>query len=128
LNDKQAEYLTDILTSGQHLLSLINDILDLSKVEAGQMELELGRFSLAEALEDGLTLVRERASRHGISLELKVDPLIGLVEADERKVKQVVFNLLSNAVKFTPDGGRVEVIARLVDGAAERSVRHSAYV
>src|SRR5204862_233113 len=113
LNEKQDEYLQDILGSGRHLLSLINDILDLSKVEAGRMELELETFSLAEALENGLTMVRERAANHGITLDLQVDAQIGPIEADERKVKQVVFNLLSNAVKFTPDGGQVEVSARL---------------
>src|SRR5262245_20573179 len=102
LNAKQEEYLRDILDSGRHLLSLINDILDLSKVEAGRMELELGRFSLPEALENGLTMVRERASRHGIALNLEVDPAVDVIEADERKVKQVIINLLSNAVKFTP--------------------------
>jgi signal transduction histidine kinase/CheY-like chemotaxis protein len=111
LNEKQEEYLRDILDSGRHLLSLINDILDLSKVEAGRMELELGRFSLREALENGLTMVRERASRHGIALDLNADAALDVIEADERKVKQVVFNLLSNAVKFTPDGGRVGITA-----------------
>jgi signal transduction histidine kinase/DNA-binding response OmpR family regulator len=119
LNDKQEEYLRDILDSGRHLLSLINDILDLSKVEAGHMEIELGRFSLPEALENGLTMVRERASRHGIALSLEVDPAIDVIEADERKVKQVVFNLLSNAVKFTPDGGQVGITAGL-DGDGVR--------
>jgi signal transduction histidine kinase len=123
LNEKQAEYLQDILASGQHLLSVINDILDLSKVEAGRMELELDTCSLPAALENGVTIVRERAGRHGITLDLQVDPQIGLVEADERKVKQVVFNLLSNAVKFTPDGGRVTVRARLIDGAVRVAVR-----
>jgi signal transduction histidine kinase/CheY-like chemotaxis protein len=113
LNEKQEEYLRDILDSGRHLLSLINDILDLSKVEAGRMELELGRFSLPEALENGLTMVRERASRHGIALNLEVDPAVDVIEADERKVKQVIFNLLSNAVKFTPEGGRVGITAEL---------------
>jgi signal transduction histidine kinase/ActR/RegA family two-component response regulator len=123
LNAKQAEYLEDILGSGRHLLSLINDILDLSKVEAGRMELELGTFSLDEALDNGLTMVRERASRHGITLTLDVDKAIGLIEADERKVKQVVFNLLSNAVKFTSDRGRVDVVARLVNSGVQVSVR-----
>src|SRR5204863_3623682 len=98
VNEKQEEYLQDILTSGQHLLSLINDILDLSKIEAGQMELELGEFSLRSALENGLTMLKERASRHGIQLSLDVEAGLDQVEADERKVKQVVFNLLSNAV------------------------------
>jgi signal transduction histidine kinase len=104
-------------------LSLINDILDLSKVEAGQMELEVGTFSLRAALENGLTIVKERAGRHGISLTLAVEPGLELIEADERKVKQVVFNLLSNAVKFTPDGGLVDVRARMVEGGVEIAVR-----
>src|SRR5204863_6410477 len=123
LNDKQEEYLTDILSSGKHLLSLINDILDLSKVEAGRMELELGSFSLREALENGLTMLKERAGRHGIGLSLEMDLELDVIEADERKVKQVVFNLLSNAVKFTPDGGRVDVSARLTDGEIQIAVR-----
>jgi signal transduction histidine kinase/CheY-like chemotaxis protein len=123
LNERQEEYLHDILSSGRHLLSLINDILDLSKVEAGRMELELGRFSLAEALENGLTMLRERAGNHGIELRLEVDPAIDEVEADERKVKQIVFNLLSNAVKFTPDGGQVDLSARIVDGVLTVAVR-----
>jgi signal transduction histidine kinase/ActR/RegA family two-component response regulator len=123
LNDKQAEYLEDILGSGRHLLSLINDILDLSKVEAGRMELEPSVFALTEALDNGLTMVRERASRHGITLTLDVDRDIGPIEADERKIKQVIFNLLSNAVKFTADRGRVDVVARRVDGGVQVSVR-----
>ena len=116
VNEKQAEYLRDILASGRHLLSLINDILDLSKVEAGRLELELGRFHLPAALDNALTLVRERASRHGITLDLAVDPEIGEIVADERKVKQILLNLLSNAVKFTPEGGRVAVTATAADG------------
>ena len=111
VNEKQAEYLQDILGSGRHLLSLINDILDLSKVEAGRLELELGRFHLPTALGDALTVVRERASRHGITLGLAVDPEIGEIVADERKVKQILLNLLSNAVKFTREGGRVGLTA-----------------
>src|SRR6185369_1759562 len=99
---------------GRHLLALINDILDLSKVAAGKMELDADRFPLADTLETGLTMVRERANQHCIALVLDVDPSIGNIEADERKVKQVVFNLLSNAVKFTPDGGRV-VVSALTD-------------
>ena len=111
VNEKQAEYLQDILSSGRHLLSLINDILDLSKVEAGRLELELGRFHLPTALDNALTLVRERASRQGITLDLAVDPEIGELVADERKVKQILLNLLSNAVKFTPERGRVGLTA-----------------
>jgi signal transduction histidine kinase len=111
VNEKQAEYLQDILSSGRHLLSLINDILDLSKVEAGRLELELGRFHLPTALDNALILVRERATRHGITLTQAVDERVGDIVADERKVKQVLLNLLSNAVKFTPEGGRVGLSA-----------------
>jgi signal transduction histidine kinase len=111
VNEKQAEYLQDILSSGRHLLSLINDILDLSKVEAGRLELELGQFHLPTALDNALTLIRERATRHGITLAQAVDRAVGNIVADERKVKQIVLNLLSNAVKFTPDGGEVRLTA-----------------
>ena len=102
VNEKQDEYLDDILSSADHLLALINDILDLSKVEAGQVELERGLFSLREALERGVVMVRERAMKNGVQLELELDPAVDLVEGDERRIRQVVFNLLSNAVKFTP--------------------------
>jgi signal transduction histidine kinase len=122
VNAKQEEYLRDILASGRHLLSLINDILDLSKVEAGRMELELDRFDLPAALENTLTLVRERASRHAIALEVGIDPALGEVVADERKLKQIVLNLLSNAVKFTPEGGRIALAAALADGSVEIAV------
>jgi signal transduction histidine kinase len=112
LNDRQEEYLRDIWSSGKHLLELLNEILDLSKVEAGQMTLDPTEFSLQEALGHGLALVRERAARHGIGLGLEVAADVGPVRADELRIKQVIVNLLSNAVKFTPDGGRVEVRAR----------------
>jgi signal transduction histidine kinase len=116
VNEKQAEYLQDILSSGRHLLSLINDILDLSKVEAGRLELELGRFHLPTTLDNALILVRERATRHGITLSQTVDPGVADIVADERKVKQILLNLLSNAVKFTPEGGRVGLTATPTDG------------
>jgi len=122
LNDKQDEYLRDIHASGRHLLSLINDILDLSKVEAGRMELELATFDLPEALATALTLVRGRADAHRVHLEATVDERLGDFVADERKVKQILLNLLSNAVKFTPDGGRVSLTATLADGAVEISI------
>ncbi len=109
LNPKQEEYLRDILSSGRHLLTLINDILDLSKIEAGRMELELSQFNLREALENGMTMIKERAARHGIQLSLEIADGIDMIQADERKIKQTVFNLLSNAVKFTSDGGKVGV-------------------
>ena len=116
VNEKQAEYLQDILSSGRHLLSLINDILDLSKVEAGRLELELGRFHLPTALDNVLTLVRGRAMRHEITLTQTVDERLGDIVADERKVKQILLNLLSNAVKFTPEGGRVGLSATAAEG------------
>jgi signal transduction histidine kinase len=123
VNEKQADYLKDIHESGRHLLSLINDVLDLSKIEAGRMELELGTFHLPTAISNAMTLVRERAQRHGIHLASELDPALGELNADERKVKQILLNLLSNAVKFTPDGGRVHVSAACVDSRVEVSVR-----
>jgi signal transduction histidine kinase/CheY-like chemotaxis protein len=123
LNERQEEYVRDIRDSGRHLLELINEILDLSKVEAGRMELEPGALSLPDLLEQGLSMVRERAARHGITITLDVAPEVGVIWADELKLKQVVLNLLSNAVKFTPDGGSVDVSAALVDGHAQVTVR-----
>ncbi len=122
LNDKQMEYLHDIHDSGRHLLSLINDILDLSKVEAGRMELEISQFSLPLAIDNAVTLVRTRAQNHGIALDVEVDRRLGPFAGDERKFKQILLNLLTNAVKFTPAGGRVAVRAMQVDGAVEVAV------
>ena len=122
VNDKQEEYLDDILSSGNHLLSLINDVLDLSKVEAGQVELEIADFSLREALERGLVMVRERASKNNVRLSHELAPDVDIVRGDERRVQQVVFNLLSNAVKFTPAGGSVAVSTARVDGEVNVSV------
>jgi signal transduction histidine kinase len=122
LNDKQDEYLKDIHASGQHLLSLINDILDLSKIEAGWMELELTDFDLPTAIDNALTLVRERAGRRGIVLHQATDEGPGQIRGDVRKIKQVLLNLLSNAIKFSPDGGRIDVQAITVDGSVEVSV------
>jgi signal transduction histidine kinase len=100
-----------------------NDILDLSKVEAGRIELEVGRFHVPTALDNALTLIRERASRHGIALDIAVDERVGDIVADERKVKQILLNLLSNAVKFTPEGGRVGLTATAADGVVTIAVR-----
>ena len=122
VNDKQREYLLDIHSSGHHLLSLINDILDLSKIEAGRMELDLSSFNLAMLLDNTTTLVRERAMRQGLTLSLDVAAGIADWVADARKLKQVVINLLSNAVKFTPAGGRVTLRARALDHAVEIAV------
>jgi len=125
VNDKQAEYLQDILESGRHLLSLINDILDLSKIEAGRMELELTDFSVPQAIQNAGILVRERALRRRIVLHEVIADGVGGIRGDERKVKQVLLNLLSNAIKFTPEGGRIEVRAASTDGMVEVSVTDS---
>ncbi len=114
LSEQQREYVDYIAGSGQHLLSLINDVLDLSKVEAGKMELALSRFRIADLLQASLRMFREKAGKEGIRLELDVQPEADVeIEADERKLKQVMFNLLSNAVKFTPKGGEVLMRARM---------------
>ena len=123
LNEKQDDYLKDIFSSGKHLLSLINDILDLSKIEAGRMVLDVENFDVPAALGNAMTLVRERAQRHGITLGLDVAAEVGEMRADERKFKQILVNLLTNAVKFTPDDGKVDVRARLTDGVLEVAVR-----
>jgi len=111
LNEKQAEYVTDILESGQHLLSLINDILDLAKIEAGKMELELSKVIIKDLLGSSLTMIKEKALVHGISLDIDTTGDLEYLEimVDVRRVKQVMFNLLSNAAKFTPDGGAIRV-------------------
>ncbi|MCK9364387.1 MAG: PAS domain S-box protein [Syntrophales bacterium] len=117
LNEKQVEYVTDILDSGKHLLSLINDILDLSKVEAGKMQLELSRVDITALLKNSLLMIQEKTLSHGIAVELNIPAsLEGLeMDGDERKLKQIMFNFLSNAAKFTPDGGKIGVSARLVE-------------
>jgi signal transduction histidine kinase len=122
VNEKQREYLDDILSSGNHLLSLINDVLDLSKVEAGQITLEAADFSLREALDRGVVMVRERATQNGVRLALEPGNGVDIVRGDERRVRQIVFNLLSNAVKFTPSGGSVTVASARLDGEVHVSV------
>jgi signal transduction histidine kinase len=122
VNDKQLDYLQDIHSSGKHLLSLINDILDLSKIEAGRMDLDIAEFDLRSALQNAMTLVKERAQRHGIELQLEADEAIGVFRADERKFKQIMLNLLSNAVKFTPEGGKIGVRAKPIGNAVEIAV------
>ena len=112
LNAKQGEYVKDINESGQHLLSLINDILDLSKIEAGHMDLDLSQFSLPMAIDNAMVLVRERALRHQLQLRAEIAPEVTDVVADERKFKQILINLLTNAVKFSYLGGWVMVTAR----------------
>ena len=122
INAKQEEYLDDILSSANHLLALINEVLDLSKVEAGQLELHVAPFLLQDALERGISTVREQATSGGVQLTLHANGGPTVVTGDERRIRQVIFNLLSNAVKFTPSGGRVDVTATHADGEARISV------
>ena len=125
LNEKQHDYVKDIHSSGKHQLSLINDILDLSKVEAGRMELDVTTFHLPSAIDNAMTLIRERAARHGVALESNIDPTLGEFRGDERKFKQIMLNLLSNAIKFTPEGGRIAVTARMQSPLLEVAVADS---
>jgi signal transduction histidine kinase/ActR/RegA family two-component response regulator len=122
INEKQEEYLRDIHGSGKHLLELLNEILDLSKVEAGQMELEFTLVDVRVVLEYAASMLRERAAAHAIALQVEVDDRVGEVEVDELRFRQVVLNLVSNAVKFTPDGGAVVVRARVVGAELQVSV------
>lgn len=119
LNETQEEYLNDVLNSSHHLLSLINDILDLSKVEAGKMELELAEVSISALLESSLMMIKEKSLKHGIRVATNIADVPKTIRADERKLKQMIYNLLSNAVKFTPNGGSITLAARrlsLADG------------
>ncbi|MDD5035138.1 MAG: ATP-binding protein [Methylococcaceae bacterium] len=112
LSPQQHEQISLVYSSGQHLLALINDSLDLSKVEAGRMSLELADINLPFLLQNGLLMVREMAAKHRIQLALEIEPGLETLTADERKLRQVLYNLLSNAVKFTDEGGRVSVTMR----------------
>jgi signal transduction histidine kinase len=116
LNETQEEYLDDVYQSSRHLLEVINDILDLSKVEAGKLELELGQFAIDDVLANSFSMVKEKAMKHSIRLDLSIPETLGRVNADERKIKQVMYNLLSNAVKFTPDGGAISIKAKRRNG------------
>jgi signal transduction histidine kinase len=111
LNEVQKEYLGDVLGSSRHLLSLINDILDLSKVEAGKLQLEVGDVFLPALLQNSFTMIKEKSMKHGIQLQMEIDGIPERIHGDERKLKQILYNLLSNAVKFTPDGGVVTLSA-----------------
>jgi signal transduction histidine kinase len=119
LNEVQEEYLTDVYQSSKHLLSLINDILDLSKVDAGKLELEPSNVDVRAVLENSLIMVKEKAIKHGIQIQLSTtfDSTPRAIWADERKLKQIVYNLLSNAVKFTPDGGEIRLAADLAQSS-----------
>ncbi|MCD4716666.1 MAG: hypothetical protein K8R45_07990 [Desulfobacterales bacterium] len=116
LNEIQTEYLGDVLTSSRHLLSLINGILDLSKVEAGKMELEPSEINLKPLLVNSLVMIKEKAIEHGIQLSTDMNDMPETITADKRKLKQIIYNLLSNAVKFTPDGGSITLAAKLGTG------------
>jgi signal transduction histidine kinase len=122
LNERQLAYVKDVLAAGTHLLSLINDVLDLAKIEAGRMELELSQVAVPEVLRAAVSMHSERATRGGIELSMSTEPEEITISADERRVRQVVFNLLSNAVKFTPSGGRVDVSAQAANGEVEIAV------
>jgi signal transduction histidine kinase/ActR/RegA family two-component response regulator len=123
INERQEEYLRDIHSSGKHLLELLNEILDLSKVEAGQMELEFTSIDVPAALWYAASMLRERATAHSIDLRVELGRRLGAVDADELRFKQVVLNLVSNAVKFTPDGGSVVICAEEVDTDLHVSVK-----
>ncbi len=116
LNDVQKEYLGDVLESGRHLLALISDILDLSKIEAGKAELVTENVLIKDILESGLTMIRYKAMKHNIELHLDIDESVPeIIRADQQKFKQIVYNLVSNAVKFTPDMGKIELSARMTN-------------
>ncbi len=125
LNDRQLKYSNNILNSGRHLLQLINDILDLSKVEAGRVELVRDKFDVAKSLRDVESIVKTLAQKKNIHLGFEVPPDLPHQFADEAKFKQIMYNLLSNAIKFTPDGGRVTVAAALEGEAASRGTTGS---
>jgi signal transduction histidine kinase len=120
--EEEFEPLDRVVRAARHLLALINDILDLSKVEAGRLELELSRFHLPTAVDSAVTFVRERANRRGITLDVSLDTSVGVILGDERKIRQILLNLLSNAVKFTPEGGRISVAATGADGVVAIAV------
>ena len=114
LNDTQEEYLRDVHQSSKHLLSLVNDTLDMAKIESGRLELEFSEIDLKELLESSLGIVKEHALEHSLHLILEIGDLPHVMKADGRRLKQVMYNLLSNAVKFTPDGGTIRVHAQVV--------------
>jgi signal transduction histidine kinase len=120
LNETQEDYLGDVLSSSKHLLSLINDILDLSKIEAGKLELQPSDILLREVLENSLVMIKEKAMKHSINLTTEINGIPETIVADERKLKQILYNLLSNAVKFTPNGGKICLSARMIDNLAGR--------
>ncbi|MDY7033022.1 MAG: PAS domain S-box protein [Thermodesulfobacteriota bacterium] len=123
INRIQEEYLNDALQSSRYLLSLINDILDLSKVEAGKLELCVSEFDLKDLIRESLIMVREKAIKHNIQLLTDIKRIPPIIKADQRQLKQVMYNLLSNAVKFTPDGGKIHLSVELTDGSKMKAQR-----
>ncbi len=122
LTEKQAKYITNVLTSGRHLLGLINDLLDITKVESGKMELALNEFSFPQLINSINTILKELAFKKKIAINTHIVPEISVINADETKVKQIMYNLLSNAIKFTPDGGKVDIQADIKDEQLRVSV------
>lgn len=122
LNEKQADYVEDIHTSGRHLLALINLLLDLAKIEHGKMDVDISRFDLSVAIADASLFVQERAQRNGIALRTELAADLGEIDSDELRLKEILVNLLSNAVKFTPRGGQIVVRAARLDGTVQISV------
>ena len=117
VDERHAEYLKDIFVSGENLLSLINDILDLSKIESGSMNLEPRKFSLRELIRSSVGIFKEKMAKHNIRVDYGIDDGPDEIVADQRRVKQILVNLLSNAMKFTPDGGSIRITARLVQSS-----------
>jgi signal transduction histidine kinase len=122
LNEDQLADVEEVLSASEHLLLLVNDVLDLAKIEAGSMELELSQVAIPEVLHGAVSMYSERAARGGVELTLRAEPEEITIAADGRRVRQIVFNLVSNAVKFTPRDGRIDVSARLGDGQVEIAV------
>ena len=123
LNEKQSRYVSNILTSGKHLLGLINDILDLSKVEAGKMELQYEEFNVPDAINEVKTVTAPLAAKKNIVVETKIDPGLTTIVADKGKVKQILYNLISNATKFTPEKGSININALRVGDMAQFEVK-----
>ena len=126
LNETQQEYLGDSLASSRHLLSLLNDLLDLSKIEAGKVKLELAPVELQPLLKESLNVISEKAVAGGIEILIRTEGLPANINADGRRIRQILFNLLSNAVKFTPAGGRITLAARqLADDSGHPKIQVS---
>jgi signal transduction histidine kinase len=124
LTDNQEDYLTDVLESSKHLLSLINDILDLSRVESGRTTLDITLFSLPELIESSLKIIREKARKRNIQLTFSVDNISDETIGDMRKYKQILYNLLANAVKFTSEGGSVHLTAEKISSQEIKTELH----